>query len=155
MRECLKIYNIDYITDKTPVTFNEYNKPSLTDFPEIKYNISHSNGIAVCLVSPKECGVDCEKIRPYSLNVVKRSFSENEKNLIQNTPENERDLLFFRLWTLKESYVKAIGTGISYPLNSVEFSFSSNKIISSIKNYRFKQYILKNGKFVVSICEKI
>ena len=117
--------------------------------------MSHADGIAVCLLSDKECGVDCEGVRPYRPNVVKRSFSDSEKFLIENASETERDLLFFRLWTLKESYVKAIGIGISYPLNTVEFSFGDNKRTSSVKDYRFRQYILKNGRFIVSVCEKI
>lgn len=155
LRECLKTRNINYITDETPVIRGEHGKPSLAEFPEVKYNMSHANGIAVCLLSDKECGVDCEGVRPYRPNVVKRSFSESEKLLIENASETERDLLFFRLWTLKEAYVKAIGIGISYPLNTVEFSFSGNKITSAIKDYRFKQYVLKNGMFIVSVCEKI
>lgn len=155
LRECLKTRRIDYITDETPIIRGEHGKPSLAEFPEIKYNMSHANGIAVCLLSDKECGVDCEGVRPYRPNVVKRSFSESEKLMIENADENERDLLFFRLWTLKEAYVKAIGIGISYPLNTVEFSFSENKIQSSVKDYRFRQYILKNSRFIVSVCEKI
>lgn len=154
LRECLRTRQIEYITDETPVIRNEHGKPSLADYPEIKYNLSHANGIAVCLISDNECGVDCEGVRPYRPNVVKRSFSENEKLMIENAGENERDLLFFRLWTLKEAYVKAIGIGISYPLNTVEFSFDGNKITSSVKDHRFRQYILKNGRFIVSVCEK-
>lgn len=155
LRECLKTHNIDYLTDKTPIVRGEHGKPSLAEYPEIKYNMSHANGIAVCMLSDKECGVDCEGVRPYRPNVVKRSFSESEKILIENAGENERDLLFFRLWTLKEAYVKAIGIGISYPMNTVEFSFMDNKIISSVKDYRFRQYILKDGQFIIAVCEKI
>lgn len=154
LRECLRTRKIEYITDETPIIRNEHGKPSLEEYPEIKYNLSHANGIAVCLVSDTECGIDCEGVRPYRPNVVKRAFSENEKMLIENASENERDLLFFRLWTLKEAYVKAIGIGISYPMNTVEFSFDGNKIISSVKDHTFKQYILKDGKFIVAICRK-
>lgn len=155
LRECLRTHNIEYVTDQTPIVRNDHGKPSLAEYPEIKYNLSHANGIAVCLIADTECGVDCEGVRPYRPNVVRRSFSESEKLLIENAPENQRDLLFFRLWTLKEAYVKAIGIGISYPLNTVEFSFNDNKITSSIKDHKFKQYILKNGRFIVSVCEKI
>lgn len=155
LRECLRTRRIEYITDETPVVRGEHGKPSLAEHPEIKYNMSHADGIAVCLVSDRECGVDCEGVRPYRPNVVRRSFSESEKRLIENADENQRDLLFFRLWTLKEAYVKAIGIGISYPLNTVEFSFSDNSITSSVTGYRFRQYILKNGRFIVSVCEKI
>lgn len=155
LRECLRTRNIEYITDQTPIVRNDHGKPSLAEYPEIKYNLSHADGIAVCLIADTECGVDCEDVRPYRPNVVRRSFSESEKLLIENASENERDLLFFRLWTLKEAYVKAIGIGISYPLNTVEFSFNDNKIISSVKDHRFRQYILKDSKFIVSVCKKI
>ncbi len=153
LRECLKTRKINY-TDETPVSRGEYGKPFLSEHPEIRYNMSHADGIAVCLMTDSECGVDCENVRPYRPNVVKRAFSESEKKLIENTPEDERDLLFFRLWTLKESYVKAIGIGISYPLNTVEFSFEGNKIKTSVKGYKFRQYILKDGKYAVSVCIK-
>lgn len=154
LRECLRTNHINYITDETPIVRNDHGKPSLAEYPEIKYNLSHANGIAVCLTADTECGVDCEGIRPYRPNVVKRSFSENEKLMFINANEDERDLLFFRLWTLKEAYVKAIGIGISYPLNTVEFLFDGDRIISSVKDHTFKQYILKDGKFVVSLCIK-
>ncbi|MDE6665820.1 MAG: 4'-phosphopantetheinyl transferase superfamily protein [Ruminococcus sp.] len=154
LRECLRTKKINYATDETPVSRGEHGKPFLTEYPDIKYNMSHADGIAVCLMTDRECGVDCEGIRPYRPNVVKRAFSENEKKLIENAPENERDLLFFRLWTLKEAYVKAIGIGISYPLNTVEFSFEGNRIITSVSGYKFRQYILKNGKFAVAVCIK-
>ncbi|MDE5582154.1 MAG: 4'-phosphopantetheinyl transferase superfamily protein [Ruminococcus sp.] len=152
LRECLKTYNIEYTADKTPITRNDHGKPSLAGHPEIKYNLSHAEGIAVCLVADTECGVDCEGVRPYRPNVVRRSFSENEKTMIENAPQEEKDLLFFRLWTLKEAYVKAIGIGISYPLNTVEFAFDGRKIISNIKGYRFRQYILRDGKFIIAVC---
>ena len=154
LRECLRTRRIEYVTDVTPITRNEHGKPSLTEYPEIKYNLSHADGIAVCLVSDSECGVDCEGVRPYRPHVVRRAFSESEKSIIENASDTERDLLFFRLWTLKEAYVKAIGIGISYPLNTVEFSFDGDKIISSVKGYHFRQYILKDGKFIVSVCTK-
>jgi len=155
LRECLKVCGIDYIQDKTPVVRNEHGKPSLKDYPEIHYNMSHADGITACMLSDSECGIDCENVRQYRPNVVKRVFSESEKILLENTPENERDLLFFRLWTLKEAYVKAIGTGISYPMNTAEFSFEGKHIATNIKGFKFKQYILKNKKYVVSICRKI
>lgn len=153
LRECLKPYDIDYtiesITEK-----NKHGKPYLTEYPYIHYNITHSNGITACISADNECGIDAERVRDYRPNVVKRAFSESEKALIENAPDEEKNLLFFRLWTLKESYVKAIGIGISYPLNTISFSFEKDKIITDIEGYSFKQYILQNGKFVVSVCIK-
>lgn len=154
LRECLKPLNIAYYAD-TAITKNRYGKPSLTEYPEIKYNLSHADGISACIVSEYECGIDCENVREYRPQVMKRAFSEDEKNMILSVPENQRDLLFFRLWTLKESYIKAIGMGLSFPLNQANFSFENGRITSNIINCRFRQYILRGGKFIVSICEQI
>ncbi|MDE6789331.1 MAG: 4'-phosphopantetheinyl transferase superfamily protein [Ruminococcus sp.] len=154
LRECLKPLNIAYSADTATVK-NKYGKPSLAEYPEIKYNISHADGISTCIISHSECGIDCENVREYRPNVMKHAFSKNEKNMILSAPENQRDLLFFRLWTLKESYIKAIGMGLSFPLNQANFGFENNKITSNINSFRFRQYILRDGKFVVSICEQI
>ncbi len=154
LRECLRPLNIVYC-EGTAITKNKYGKPSLVEYPEIKYNISHADGISACIISHSECGIDCENVREYRPNVMKRAFSENEKNMILSAPESQRDLLFFRLWTLKESYIKAIGMGLSFPLNQANFDFENNKITSNINGFRFRQYIIRDGKFIVSICEQI
>ena len=82
-----------------------------------------------------------------------RAFSENERQMVENVSTYERDLLFFGLWTLKEAYVKALGIGISYPMDKAEFSFRGGEIVTDIKDCRFRQYITGNGKYVVSVCE--
>ncbi len=152
LRECLKTYRIDYNED-TPVVKNDMGKPSLAEHPDIHYNISHAKGISACIVSDRECGIDCEQVRQYRPNVAKRAFSESEQELLESLPESERDMMFTRLWTLKESYVKAIGTGISYPLNTVGFAFSGDEIIADKDECRFRQYLINGGKYVVSVCE--
>lgn len=153
LRECLRACSIDY-GENTPITKNKYDKPCLTEYPDIHYNLSHAGGIAACVVSRRECGIDCEAVRPMRPNVMKKAFSENERRLIEETSPEQRDLLFFRLWTLKEAYVKALGIGISYPLNTAEFSFAGGRIVTSIEGYKFRQYIIRGGKYVVSLCEK-
>lgn len=153
LRSCLGSMGIDY-NENTPIVKNKLGKPSLADFPNVHYNLTHADGIAACIVSNKQCGIDAEKIRPYRENVIKRIFSDAEKTMFDNTPQELRNKLFFRLWTLKESYVKAIGIGVSYPMNTVEFSFQDNQIISNIQDYSFTQYIIDN-EFIVAVCQKI
>ncbi|MBR1592864.1 MAG: 4'-phosphopantetheinyl transferase superfamily protein [Ruminococcus sp.] len=153
LRECLKKYGIEY-DENTVINKNEMGKPSLANYPGIHYNISHADGIASCMIADGECGIDCEKIRPYRPNVIKRAFSGEEKIMLENTPEKERNAMFFRLWTLKESYVKAIGTGISYPLNTVCFSIENGIIRTNIQGYSFRQYII-HEKYVVSLCRSL
>ena len=152
LRECLRSYSIDY-NEKTQIIKGKMGKPSLALFPDIHYNISHAEGIAACIVSDFECGIDCERVREYRPNVMKRAFSEKEREIVENANEDKKNELFFRLWTLKEAYVKALGTGISYPLNTAEFSFRNGDIITELQGCRFRQYLVCNGKFVISVCE--
>lgn len=154
LRECLKPFGIDY-TENTSIAKGEHGKPSLAEHPHIQYNVTHADGIAACIAAENECGIDAENVRPYRPNVIKRAFSESEKALIENAPDEEKNLLFFRLWTLKEAYVKALGIGVSYPLNTAEFSFDGGEIISNTEGYSFKQYVLGDREFVVAVCEKV
>ncbi|MDE7104416.1 MAG: 4'-phosphopantetheinyl transferase superfamily protein [Ruminococcus sp.] len=154
LRECLKRYNIEY-SKNTEVIKNKYGKPSLAENPDIKYNISHADGISACIITDRECGIDCENVRQYRPNVMKRAFSESEKELVLSAPESERDLLFFRFWTLKEAYIKAIGIGLSFPMKNANFSFENNIINSDIQGYKFRQYILHDKKFIVSVAVKL
>ena len=153
LRECLKPFGIDY-DDFTPIIRGKYGKPFLKGNPEVHFNISHSNGIAACIVSGRECGIDCERVRGIRPNVMKRAFTEAERELVMSSPQDERDLMFFRLWTLKEAYIKMIGKGLSFPLNEAEFSFDGKTIVCGIRGCIFRQYIIK-GSFVVSICERV
>lgn len=150
LRECLKPFGVDY-TEDSPVTKGKFGKPSLTEHPEIHYSISHADGISACIVSGKECGIDCERIRPLRPAVMRRAFSENEKQLVEEAPEEQRDTLFFRLWTLKEAYIKAVGTGLSFPLEQAEFILTEDGFTTAIDGYKFRQYIIR-GEFVVSVC---
>ncbi len=154
LRECLRPYGIDYNED-TPVIKGKMGKPALAEHPDIHYNLSHADGIAACMVSDGECGIDCERIRTFRPNVMKRAFSVSERSMVENAPEDMKNELFFRLWTLKEAYVKAIGTGISYPLDTVVFGFENGAITTNVQEFRFRQYIICGGEFVVSVCEKL
>ncbi len=149
-RELLKI-GIDY--GSAEISKNRYGKPFMAEHPEIFYNISHSENICACVISGRDCGIDCESVRDYRKGVVNRAFSDREREIFSKTPDDEKNLLFFRLWTLKESYIKAVGTGLSYPLKKAEFIIKNNKIISTPdKNFLFRQYIIKN-KYIISVCE--
>ncbi|MBR6581208.1 MAG: 4'-phosphopantetheinyl transferase superfamily protein [Ruminococcus sp.] len=153
LKDMLKgFYNIDYTEEMTKKA--EQGKPYLADYPDVYFNISHSEGITACMVEKSQCGIDCEKVREYRPNVMKRAFSAKEREMIENAPENERDLLFFTVWTLKEAYIKAIGKGLSYPMNEAEFFIEDGNIISNIKDYEFRRYIIEGGKFVMATAVK-
>lgn len=141
---------IDYCQEE--IAFNCYGKPYLKNHDNLFFNISHCHELAVCTVEECEVGIDAENIRQWHPRVAKRVFSDREMELF-NSSKNKNEI-FFRLWTLKESFVKAIGIGISYPMKTCEFLTYDNIIESyGCDGYSFSQIIL-NDEFVCSVCKK-
>lgn len=101
-------------------TENEHGKPFFANRPDIKFNLSHSGGYAVCAVSDTEIGIDAEKYGDAkdTLEIAKRYFTAGEYEYIKNSADTKTT--FFSLWTRKESLLKAIGTGLSGGLKSYE-----------------------------------
>lgn len=129
---------------------NEKGKPFLADFPQVRFNLSHCDGLAVCGVSHKEIGVDAELIRSFSSKAMKRIFSAEEQNFIAVSKSPDMD--FFRIWTLKESLCKFTGEGIFSGLAEYSFDISREKPnCKNISDKIFTQKIIEK-KWVVSVC---
>lgn len=124
-------------------------KPYLCDHPDLHFNLSHCRGLAVCAVGTSPLGVDAEYIRPLRERVLRRVFSPEETTEVQQS--QTPDETFFRIWTLKESFVKAIGVGISYPMQSITFSLRSGEIHSSEPAWQFGQLQYKTN-WMISFC---
>ncbi|WP_081745975.1 4'-phosphopantetheinyl transferase superfamily protein [Paenibacillus sp. FSL K6-1122] len=100
-------------------TRNSYGKPSLSHHSDVQFNVSHSGDwIALISGSTDELGVDVEKIAPIDMQIAERFFSPKESQFLAAEPDDRRLETFYRLWTLKESYIKAVGMGLSIPLDS-------------------------------------
>ena len=126
----------------------ESGKPYFTNFPEIHFNLSHCDGMAVCLLSKYECGVDVEQCRKLRPTIVKKVFTSQEQQALQNS--DNPDFLFTRIWTLKESYVKAIGKGIAYPMHTLNFHLDGDFVYSNRPDACF--WHTTEGDFAVSVC---
>lgn len=129
---------------------NDYGKPSLEYYPEIYFNISHCNGLAMCVVTDSETGADAENIRKFPERVMKRCFTEREMKFVLDSSNPEKS--FFQIWTLKESYVKAIGIGISYPMKNAEFIIENNSITANTERHFDFVQIITDNEFVCSVC---
>lgn len=105
-------------------------KPYLIDYPEIQFNQSHSGTYAMCAFSKTAVGCDVEKMSRCDLAVARRFFfaGEYESILARKTPD-EQKTQFFRLWTMKESFMKATGLGLSLGLKNFEI-FPDGDVIS-------------------------
>lgn len=105
-------------------------KPYSIDDPGLYFNISNSDKLAVFAFSRDgEVGIDIEKVRPLPDldDMIKMNFTDSEIRFINTKPE-EKISRFFRFWTVKESYLKAIGEGMRLPPDSLEFSIEKNRI---------------------------
>lgn len=105
---------------------NQYGKPVIEPDCGLRFNASNSAGLVVCLVSElSDVGVDVE---PFSraetvLELAPEVFSAAERSQLQALPLEERLDRALSLWTLKESYIKARGLGLSIPLDGFSFLF--------------------------------
>jgi 4'-phosphopantetheinyl transferase len=101
---------------------SEAGKPFLAD-GRVSFNLTHSESVAVCAVGQDaRIGVDVERIRsmPDADAIVRRYFAPGEAREYESLPPGDRTAAFFSTWTRKEAFVKAIGDGLSCPLDSFE-----------------------------------
>ena len=114
--------------------YSRYGKPYLADSDHIspvEFNLSHSEGIVVlAFTRGRKVGVDIEYVgRNFDFEeIAERFFSRAEQQMLQNTPAEERGTAFFRCWTRKEAYIKALGNGLSHSLFEFDVSLAPKQI---------------------------
>ncbi len=137
-------------------TYNEYGKPALINPKEVYFNISHSGDWIVCGISNTPIGVDVEKGVNETMSIAKRFFTKEEYIYINSQLRCNQHDAFCKIWTLKESYIKCVGKGLSIPLDSFRFEFSDNEIRMYKNNILDTNYIFRNkkldDKYCVSLC---
>ncbi len=80
------------------------------------FSLSHSGSYAACALSDHPVGLDIQKLSADKPALARRYFTESERRFLEAT--EDKSAAFTLLWTLKESYVKALGSGLSTPLDS-------------------------------------
>lgn len=114
--------------------YNAYGKPELADRASgdgLDFNLSHSHELALCAVTRnRRIGVDLEYAR---LDVewermAQTVFSESEYQSICTMPEADARTAFFKQWTLKEAYSKALGKGFSLPWRDFDICVRSGEV---------------------------
>ncbi|SHJ37650.1 4'-phosphopantetheinyl transferase family protein [Pseudozobellia thermophila] len=107
------------------VAYQEFGKPYFWEHPGLRFNISHSDAfIVLAFGMDAELGVDVERIKTGFdvLRIAQNFFSSSEMDSLDKMPKENRYLAFYRLWTRKESFIKAKGSGLSFPLASFSVS---------------------------------
>ncbi len=143
----LRERDMEYISGKN-------GKPFFKNHPELHFNLSHSGSCVICSISSSSIGCDIEKIGKADFRVANRFFAEKEKNFlssIKNTEEQNES--FYRIWTLKESYIKYTGKGLAQGLASFEFELVDEISLcdkGDRQNLFFKEYKI-NG-YRIAVC---
>ena len=136
--------------------YNEFGKPFLKDCKDIFFNISHSGNWIVCTVSESPVGIDVEGKTSDVIPIAQKFFSEYENEYIRSGGLNNQDEMFCKIWTLKESYLKCIGKGLTIPLNSFSFEFHRDEILLYKDNVRISDFFFMNKKIdndhYLSVC---
>ena len=115
-----------------------HGKPSIAPdqigSPPLAFSLSHTKGLVACAaIEATEIGVDVESIDRAARDpheIAARYFSPLEIRELESQPEDGRRARFVEIWTLKESYIKAIGLGLSRPLDSFAFQFGGDRALS-------------------------
>ena len=131
-----KLYGIeDYC-----ITYSESGKPIL---PFCFFSISHSEKIAVCVISDNAVGVDVEKIKEVKKREHYHFFTKEESDYV-NSGAEDSDFRFLEIWTRKEAYLKCF-----------EKSFAILSEISVLKENKGCVFFTENdGEYIISVCKK-
>lgn len=121
-----------------------WGKPFVTNESGCQFNLSHTIGLVACAVTQTcEVGVDVEKIdrQVAAAEIAQRFFSEPEARYIESLHEELRRDAFFRIWTLKEAYIKVCGRGFSLPLGEFGFDLRNDGVrVWPSSNWEFSEF---------------
>ncbi|MBE7897104.1 4'-phosphopantetheinyl transferase [Paenibacillus jamilae] len=138
-------------------TYNAFGKPSLLNAPAFHFNVSHSGKWVVCAIDDHPLGIDIEQLRPIDFEVGRVCFSDTEYDALMQQDAESRLSYFYDLWTLKESFVKAEGQGLTLPLKSFSFELEARPSIGfttegfTTEYCHFKQYEL-DPDYKMAVC---
>jgi len=152
--------------NKTPIRDLKYGygikgKPYLLEYPDFHFSLSHSGDVVALAVSKQEIGLDVQEYVTIKRDLAKRFFSKEEQEmLLKQKDEDSYRKLFFMLWSIKESYVKFTGVGMSHGLDTFHIDFSKNEIkekgnIQQDADAKYEYFELKElPGYAISVCTK-
>jgi len=131
LRNILSRY-LNTAPDALDFKYNKYGKPSLS-FPatDLNFNLSHSRGVALYAIGRyEELGVDIEYLDDgiEAEEIGARFFSKSEQQDLKKVASSEKIRAFFNCWTRKEAFIKAVGEGLSYPLEEFDVTLIPNQV---------------------------
>lgn len=123
--------------------YTSYGKPYLDYYKDIYFNLSHSGSWVLCGIGNMPLGVDVELIEEKDLSIAYKIYTKEECDFIFSQSREDITSAFYQIWTLKESYIKNVGQGLSIPFDSFYFQFKDSDIelyVNGKRDYRFSFY---------------
>jgi 4'-phosphopantetheinyl transferase len=112
-----------------------HGKPYLKNAPHVHFNLSHSGSIAMCALNSTPVGADIEKIGDADSITARRILSEQELTAFDTA--QDKNSMFYKIWTLKEAYIKFNGRGLGGDLRALTVYPQGDHITTSISGCRF------------------
>lgn len=135
----------------------EWGKPVMKYHPAIQFSLSHSGDYAICTIGDRPVGNDIERVREGRRKVADRFFAEEELAWLYETEEEEeKDRRMFRLWTMKESFLKATGRGMSMSLK--EFAIHVDEASGRVRvrhSFDGKYYLVREYREIAGYCTAV
>ena len=139
-------------TDDLDIENSEHGKPYFVQRRDIHFNISHSGCYVAAAVGEYPLGVDVQIVREVKQSLIEKLCDDNEKRFIEQS--GDKDKAFITLWALKESYIKAIGRGMSYPMNRIHFDIKNfdTEAFGEFSDCEGYYYVRAFEDFVLAVC---
>ncbi len=122
---------------------NEHGKPSLQEYPDIHFNLSHCRSIVACAVDNAPVGIDVEDLGRYNQHVARYCMNDDEMQQIGTS-----DTIFTHLWTQKEAVFKLQGTGIRDNIKDILLPQNLTNIKIMTEEHLEEGYILSIARHI-------
>ncbi len=134
-----KYLNIDI--EAILLKYSVHGKPYFKNKHGVEFNISHSENIVIVAFYGDNIGIDVQHHHPIEEDFINESFlTKNEISYLNSLEDNDKTLEFYRIWTIKEAYIKAIGIGMYMDLKSIDITnpeplkYNGKKYIIALTN---------------------
>ena len=110
---------------------------------DVCFNLSHSGNRVMCSVAPEDVGCDVEEVKPTDIDIARMNFTDEEYSIIAVAPAGLKYDSFYRFWTLKESFLKALGAGLGLELDRFNIRLDDPIGVdqdADLRRFHFKEY---------------
>ncbi len=155
--ELLNEYIFNGSLKTLPAISTDLGKPYFPDYPNLFFNISHTNGGVCAVVSDRPVGIDIEHLREWSdvshlKRLIHRVCNDNDTDNARVSCDDSAS--FLTMWVIKEGAVKAEGCGISVGLRNVVIDYDNGTVTVMGRRYSYKLIEQGNG-FYCCYCQLI